>query len=107
MRSFAHISVPTIEAALAAMKDYEGKARLIAGGTDLFGMLKDEFLPLYPETIINIKTIADFDYIREEKGYAENRGPREARRHGKITPSPQEVRGPRPRRSFGGYAPDP
>jgi xanthine dehydrogenase YagS FAD-binding subunit len=68
MRPFIHINVPTIDAALDALKGYGNKARLLAGGTDLFGALKDEFLPSYPETLINIKTIADLDYIREEKG---------------------------------------
>jgi xanthine dehydrogenase YagS FAD-binding subunit len=68
MRPFIHINAPTIDAALAALRDYGGKARLIAGGTDLFGALKDEFLPHYPEAIINIKTIAELDYIKEEKG---------------------------------------
>src|SRR4030042_4137810 len=68
MRPFTHINAPTIDVALAALKEHGGKARLIAGGTDLFGALKDEFLPHYPEAIVNIKTIADLDCIKEEKG---------------------------------------
>jgi xanthine dehydrogenase YagS FAD-binding subunit len=68
MKPFTHINTRTIDAALATLRDYGGKARLIAGGTDLFGLLKDEFLPFYPEAIVNVKTIADLDYIREENG---------------------------------------
>jgi xanthine dehydrogenase YagS FAD-binding subunit len=68
MRPFSHINARSIDSALATLKDYRGKARLIAGGTDLLGVLKDEFLPYYPEAIINIKTIADLEYIKEENG---------------------------------------
>ena len=67
MRPFTYINAGTVKQALAALVKYNGQARLNAGGTDLFGMLKDEFLPTYPEAIINIKTIGGLDYIREEK----------------------------------------
>lgn len=68
MRSFIHINARTVRQAVAALADYNGSARLNAGGTDLFGILKDEFLPAYPEAIINIKTVSGLDYIREERG---------------------------------------
>ena len=68
MRPFTHINARTIDTALSTLSKYGKRARLIAGGTDLLGTLKDDFLPLYPEAIINIKTIADLDYIREEDG---------------------------------------
>ena len=48
------------------LKAYRGKAKLIAGGTDLLGILKDRILPDYPEAIINIKTIPGLDYIKED-----------------------------------------
>ncbi|MDR0842695.1 MAG: FAD binding domain-containing protein, partial [Acidobacteriota bacterium] len=40
------------------------------GGTDLVGTLKDNILPdnLYPATVVNIKTIPNLDYIKEEGG---------------------------------------
>jgi xanthine dehydrogenase YagS FAD-binding subunit len=68
MRPFSHINALTVEQAVAALVKYEGKARFNAGGTDLFGVLKDEFLPVYPEAVINIKTVTGLDYIREERG---------------------------------------
>ena len=68
MRPFTHINASTVKQAVAALAKYDGKARLNAGGTDLFGVLKDEFLPEYPEAIVNIKTITGLDYIREDKG---------------------------------------
>ena len=44
------------------------KRTIIAGGTDLLGTLKDNILPTYPATVINIKTIPGLDYIKEEAG---------------------------------------
>lgn len=68
MKPFTHINALTVDQAVAALAEHDGKARLNAGGTDLFGLLKDEFLPEYPEAIINIKTVAGLDYIIEEEG---------------------------------------
>lgn len=65
MRPFTHINARTVKQAVAALARHDGTARLNAGGTDLFGVLKDEFLPVYPKAVINIKTINGLDYIRE------------------------------------------
>ncbi len=51
---------------LAAYK--KGEAKVYAGGTDLLGILKGNILPTYPAAIINLKTIPDMDYIKEESG---------------------------------------
>jgi NADPH-dependent glutamate synthase beta subunit-like oxidoreductase len=66
MRPFSHINARSIDSALATLKGYRGKARLIAGCTDLLGALKNEFLPDYPQAIINIKGIEGLDSIRED-----------------------------------------
>jgi len=66
MRKFTHINASTIDEAVAALGT--GKAKVIAGGTDLVGMMKDNILPEYPETIVNLKTIPGLDYIKEEGG---------------------------------------
>jgi len=66
MRGFKHINAGSVEEAILILKDYRGKARIIAGGTDLLGEMKDEILPEYPEVIVNIKSISGLDYIREE-----------------------------------------
>ena len=68
MRSFKHLQAGTIEEALALLTKFRGKARINAGGTDLLGVLKDEILPGYPQAVIDIKTIAGLDTIREEDG---------------------------------------
>lgn len=66
MKKFKHINAFTVEEAASILKDYGRKARVIAGGTDLLGEMKDEILPEYPEVVVNIKTISDLDYIREK-----------------------------------------
>jgi xanthine dehydrogenase YagS FAD-binding subunit len=66
MKPFNHVNAKTLAEAKTALA--AGKAALIAGGTDLMGALKDNILPAYPATLINIKTIPDLDYIKEEAG---------------------------------------
>jgi len=66
MKAFSHTNATTLAEAQTALAG--GKTMLIAGGTDLIGTLKDNILPTYPETLINIKTIPNLDYIREEGG---------------------------------------
>jgi xanthine dehydrogenase YagS FAD-binding subunit len=66
MRSYNHFNTRTLSEACRLLKEYRGEAKLIAGGTDLLGILKDEVLPDSPEAIINIKTINGLDYIKED-----------------------------------------
>jgi xanthine dehydrogenase YagS FAD-binding subunit len=66
MRSFKHHNAYSVDEALTLLRDYEGKASLIAGGTDLLGTLKGDILPDYPEALINIKTIAGLNEIKED-----------------------------------------
>ena len=66
MRSFKHINAQTVDEACALLREYKGKAMLNAGGTELLSILKGEYLTNYPEAVINIKTISDLDYIKDE-----------------------------------------
>lgn len=66
MKTFAHINATTVEEAASALG--KGKAVLVAGGTDLLGVLKDAILPAYPETLVNLKTVTGLDYIKDESG---------------------------------------
>jgi xanthine dehydrogenase YagS FAD-binding subunit len=68
MRSFKHLRAGTVEEALALLTRFRGKARINAGGTDLLGVLKDEILPAYPQALVDIKTVAGLDTIREGNG---------------------------------------
>jgi xanthine dehydrogenase YagS FAD-binding subunit len=66
MKYFNHANARSVDEAISQLKDYKGKAVLIAGGTDLLGVLKTEILPDYPDSLINLKTIPSLDYIRED-----------------------------------------
>jgi xanthine dehydrogenase YagS FAD-binding subunit len=68
MRRFTHINARTIEEAVSALRRYENRANIIAGGTDLLGKMKDEILPRYPEALVNVKTIPGLDFIKKERG---------------------------------------
>ena len=68
MKKFTHFNASTVEGAVSLLRRYQGKANLIAGGTDLLGKMKDRILPRYPEAVVNIKTIPGLDAIKEEGG---------------------------------------
>lgn len=67
MKAFKHFNATSVDEAIALMRSSKGNANLIAGGTDLLGVLKDEILPDYPEAIINIKTIPGLGDIEENE----------------------------------------
>ena len=66
MKPFNHTNAKSLEEAAAALS--RGNTTLNAGGTDLLGTLKDNILPDYPKTVVNIKTVPGLDYIKEEDG---------------------------------------
>jgi xanthine dehydrogenase YagS FAD-binding subunit len=65
MRAFRHIDAGSVRQAVDAAS---AQTAFIAGGCDLLGTLKDNILRTYPQTVINLKTIVDLDFIREEGG---------------------------------------
>ena len=66
MKPFEHINAATTHEAASLLRKYQGKARVIAGGTDLIGVLKDNIHAAYPEAVINIKTIPGLDGIKAD-----------------------------------------
>ena len=66
MKPFQHTNAVTINEATSALGDAQSK--IIAGGTDLMGTLKDNVLPVHPMRIVNVKSIDGLDYITEENG---------------------------------------
>jgi len=68
MKPFTHTNAKTLAEAKTAIAG--GKTIVIAGGTDIIGSLKDAIFPdsMYPATLINIKTVPNLDYIKEEGG---------------------------------------
>jgi xanthine dehydrogenase YagS FAD-binding subunit len=67
MKGFAYKNAETLQEAAFWLSRYNGRAALLAGGTDLLGKLKDASMPSYPEAVINVKRIAGLDFIREEE----------------------------------------
>ena len=69
MKEFQLINAETIESAVRAMNEFQGKAVFMAGGTDLLGGLKREIHPHYPEAVINLSRLEGLEHIREEVGF--------------------------------------
>jgi len=65
-KKFAHMDARTVDEAASLLR--EGNAAAISGGTDMLGAMRFEILPTYPEVVVNLKSIPDLDYIREEGG---------------------------------------
>ena len=68
MKDLQLINATSIEDAASILRSSNGKAKLMAGGTDLLGGLKRGIHPNAPEVVINIQTIPDMEYIKEEDG---------------------------------------
>ncbi len=68
MRKFSHVSAKSIGDAVALKGQFRRSAVVVAGGTDILGILKDEVHPVYSKVLIDLKTIAGLDCIREEAG---------------------------------------
>jgi xanthine dehydrogenase YagS FAD-binding subunit len=66
MRTFTHIDATSVEDAQAKLAEYGTSAMVVAGGTDLIPTLNLRCFPSLPDYLINLKTIADMDYIRED-----------------------------------------
>ena len=66
MKRFKHINAQSLEEATSVLKEYKGKAKVVAGGTDLIGEMKDNILPGYPEVIVNIKSVPGLEFVRDE-----------------------------------------
>jgi len=68
MKSFAHCNAASVDNAIRVAGGSAGPSCWMAGGTDLLGVLKDEILPDYPATVINLKTIPGLDQVQEDAG---------------------------------------
>lgn len=65
LRLFKHFAAHSVEQAVAVLDEYGDRARLVAGGTDILGTLKESSHPRYPEVLIDLKPISGFDTIRQ------------------------------------------
>ena len=65
MKSFQHINCSSVQEAVDLLERHGDRARPMAGGTDLLGVLKDDIHSEYPELVVNLKTIPGLDFIEE------------------------------------------
>ncbi|OHD74239.1 MAG: hypothetical protein A2177_11880 [Spirochaetes bacterium RBG_13_68_11] len=68
MRKFDHIAVTSLQDAVAQIGKHRKGAAVVAGGTDILGILKDEVRPVYPRVLVDLKRIKGLDSIVEESG---------------------------------------
>ena len=66
-RNFKHISASSLKEATAILSKAKGKATVIAGGTDLLGVLKDKIHSETPDIVVDLKTIPGLSYVKETK----------------------------------------
>ena len=69
MKNFVHFNASSLGEATQILAEYNGRAKVNAGGSDLLTVLRADILPDYPEAIVNLKTIPDLDYIAEDEDY--------------------------------------
>jgi NADPH-dependent glutamate synthase beta subunit-like oxidoreductase/CO/xanthine dehydrogenase FAD-binding subunit len=65
MHTFDHVSVASLDEAVARLGKDRTKAAVVAGGTDLLGVLKDEIRPVSPHLLVDIKPIKGLNEISE------------------------------------------
>lgn len=64
MRSFEYASPTTREQAIALLGTTWGQTEVLAGGTDLLALMKDDVV--YPKRLVNIKQISDLGGVNAE-----------------------------------------
>jgi NADPH-dependent glutamate synthase beta subunit-like oxidoreductase len=67
LRNFKHISASSLQEATTILSKSKGKATVIAGGTDLLGVLKDKIHSEAPEIVVDLKTIPGLSYVKATK----------------------------------------
>ena len=65
MKNFKHITAESFEEAANALKSMPNST-VIAGGSDLMGVMKEALLPKGPEVLIDIKSIPEASEIKQE-----------------------------------------
>ena len=70
MKPFDYYKVTTVQQAVDLLAKYQDKAAILAGGSDLLGMMKDRIegpKMKMPQHLIDIKGIKELAYIKEQK----------------------------------------
>ena len=58
-----YIPAENLQAAEALLQEHNGRAKVLAGGSDLLGVLKDAVHPDPPEVLIGLKSVKESNYI--------------------------------------------
>jgi xanthine dehydrogenase YagS FAD-binding subunit len=70
MKPFEYVKVTSVAQAVSFLAKHQEKAALLAGGSDLLGIMKDRLegpkLKM-PQSLIDIKGIKDLNYVKEQK----------------------------------------
>lgn len=64
IKKFTHVDAKNVDEAASILR--AGNASVLSGGTDLLGTMRFEVLPDYPEVVVNLKSIPDLEYIKED-----------------------------------------
>ncbi|MBI5529586.1 MAG: FAD binding domain-containing protein [Deltaproteobacteria bacterium] len=67
LRQFAHVAATSIPEAVRLCAGRGKKAAIVAGGTDLLGVLKDGIHPGYPDVLVDIKPIAALRGVKDDR----------------------------------------
>lgn len=67
MRHLEHVTANSLDEAVRLSAERGKKGAIVAGGTDLLGVLKDNIHPSYPELLVDIKPIAGLRSVKEGK----------------------------------------
>ena len=71
MKPFDYYKVTSVSQAVSLLAKYQEKAAVLAGGSDLFGLMKDRVegpKMKAPQHLIDIKSVKDLRGIKEQKG---------------------------------------
>lgn len=64
-----HYNARTLDEASHLLEVHETqRAKVIAGGVDILRIMRQKYIPELPRVLVNIKTIPDLAYIKEESG---------------------------------------
>ncbi len=71
MKSFTYYKAASVPQVISLLTKHQEKAAILAGGSDLFGIMKDRLEgPKFkmPQHLIDIKQIKNLSYIKDQKG---------------------------------------
>lgn len=71
MKPFEYVKVTSVAQTMSLLSKHQEKAAILAGGSDLLGIMKDRLEgPKFkmPQSLIDIKGIKDLNYVKEQKG---------------------------------------